>query len=211
MEREEFGRSMIEMLGVLAIVGILSVGAISGFQKAMFKYKLQKTTEEYNMFFQDTLKYQKELVNLRRGQKPGEGNHYQIGQLLNDMGLVPATWQQTGQLIYDRLNNIVNPKIHLTNNKLDFAIYVTTNDTSIFMCEAIYRDVFMQFSDNLLFVQTYRKDSEGSASGTNTYYGNLYCNGTTKKCIKDITFTDVKSACSVCEDNDEVCIIKIDF
>lgn len=33
------GRSMIEMLGVLAIVGILSVGGIAGYSKAMIKAK----------------------------------------------------------------------------------------------------------------------------------------------------------------------------
>ena len=36
------GRSMVEMLGVLAIVGVLSVGAIAGYNKAMTKYKLNK-------------------------------------------------------------------------------------------------------------------------------------------------------------------------
>ena len=39
---KEQGRSMVEMLGVLAIIGVLSVGAIAGYSKAMFKYKLNK-------------------------------------------------------------------------------------------------------------------------------------------------------------------------
>ena len=39
------GRSMVEMLGVLAIVGVLSVGAIAGYSKAMFKYKMNKTMD----------------------------------------------------------------------------------------------------------------------------------------------------------------------
>ena len=42
----ENGRSMVEMLGVLAIIGVLSVGAISGYSKAMMKYKLNKQTEQ---------------------------------------------------------------------------------------------------------------------------------------------------------------------
>ncbi len=37
------GRSMVEMLGVLAIIGVLSIGAIAGYSKAMFKYKMNKT------------------------------------------------------------------------------------------------------------------------------------------------------------------------
>jgi Tfp pilus assembly protein PilE len=39
MRFNENGRSMIEMLGVLAIVGVLSVGGIAGYSKAMDKYK----------------------------------------------------------------------------------------------------------------------------------------------------------------------------
>ena len=42
----EYGRSMIEMLGVLAIVGVLSVGGISGYSKAMNKYKVNKTIDQ---------------------------------------------------------------------------------------------------------------------------------------------------------------------
>lgn len=40
------GRSMIEMLGVLAIIGVLSVGGIAGYSKAMMKFKINKTVDE---------------------------------------------------------------------------------------------------------------------------------------------------------------------
>lgn len=42
----ESGRSMIEMLGVLAIIGVLSVGGIAGYSKAMLKYKTNKAIDE---------------------------------------------------------------------------------------------------------------------------------------------------------------------
>ena len=42
------GRSMIEMLGVLAIVGVLSVGGIAGYSKAMKKIRSEKTTSQIN-------------------------------------------------------------------------------------------------------------------------------------------------------------------
>ena len=45
---KEQGRSMVEMLGVLAIIGVLSVGAIAGYSKAMMKYKLNKYSEQMN-------------------------------------------------------------------------------------------------------------------------------------------------------------------
>ena len=42
----EQGRSMIEMLGVLAIIGVLSVGGIAGYSKAMSVYRTNKTINE---------------------------------------------------------------------------------------------------------------------------------------------------------------------
>lgn len=42
----ENGRSMIEMLGVLAIIGVLSVGGIAGYSKAMEKFKANKLIDE---------------------------------------------------------------------------------------------------------------------------------------------------------------------
>lgn len=45
----ETGRSMIEMLGVLAIVGVLSVGGIAGYSKAMEQFKVNKAINQYNM------------------------------------------------------------------------------------------------------------------------------------------------------------------
>ena len=41
----QFGRSMVEMLGVLAIIGVLSVGGIAGYSKAMYKHKMNKTID----------------------------------------------------------------------------------------------------------------------------------------------------------------------
>ena len=46
VETVQSGRSMIEMLGVLAIVGVLSVGGIAGYSKAMMKFKINKTAEQ---------------------------------------------------------------------------------------------------------------------------------------------------------------------
>ena len=40
---------MIEMLGVLAIIGVLSVGGIAGYSKAMMKYRINKTIEQITL------------------------------------------------------------------------------------------------------------------------------------------------------------------
>jgi type II secretory pathway pseudopilin PulG len=48
-KNDQRGRSMVEMLGVLAIIGVLSVGGISGYSKAMAKFKLTKAQDQISM------------------------------------------------------------------------------------------------------------------------------------------------------------------
>ena len=43
--KTEQGRSMVEMLGTLAIIGVLSVGSIAGYRYAMEKYRTNEITE----------------------------------------------------------------------------------------------------------------------------------------------------------------------
>lgn len=45
----ETGRSMIEMLGVLAIIGVLSVGSLAGYSKMMSQYKIDASLEYVGM------------------------------------------------------------------------------------------------------------------------------------------------------------------
>ena len=49
MRTNENGRSMIEMLGVLAIIGVLSVGGIYGYTVAMRKYKANEIIQTASM------------------------------------------------------------------------------------------------------------------------------------------------------------------
>ena len=57
----ENGRSMIEMLGVLAIIAVLTVGGIAGYSKALEQYKFIKLrnawTEVFYNFIQNKTAY----------------------------------------------------------------------------------------------------------------------------------------------------------
>ena len=48
-KERQSGRSMIEMLGVLAIIGVLSVGGIAGYSKAMMKYRVNKSVQQISL------------------------------------------------------------------------------------------------------------------------------------------------------------------
>lgn len=47
--RAQVGRSMTEMLGVLAVIGVLSLTGIMGFRLAMTKYRANELVSEINM------------------------------------------------------------------------------------------------------------------------------------------------------------------
>lgn len=65
----ENGRSMVEMLGVLAIIGVLSVGAISGYSTEMLKRNSQTSINDvYNNsieIYRHNTGYTGMLINLR--------------------------------------------------------------------------------------------------------------------------------------------------
>ena len=52
--KNQNGRSMVEMLGVLAIIGVLSVGGIAGYSKAMLQLKINKTINQITSIVTNT-------------------------------------------------------------------------------------------------------------------------------------------------------------
>ena len=64
------GRSMIEMLGVLAIIAVLTVGGIAGYSKAMEKFKINKMIDEYSYLINGLLEYKDNLIK----SNPAEGS-----------------------------------------------------------------------------------------------------------------------------------------
>ena len=70
---------MIEMLGVLAIVGVLSVAGIAGYSKAMAKYKTNKVVDQITMT----------AANIRT-TFAGQGNYKDLDtNVAHSLGLFP--------------------------------------------------------------------------------------------------------------------------
>ena len=106
----ETGRSMIEMLGVLAIVGVLSVGGIAGYSKAMEQFKVNKIIQDYNSLIFGLLEYrqnfQKNVV--------GEPN---LTDIIIALNLVPNNWTKLNdKYLQDNYGNWVNVRYRQTNN-----------------------------------------------------------------------------------------------
>jgi len=108
---KENGRSMIEMLGVLAIIGVLSVGGIAGYSKAMMKYRINKTIEQITLiagnvraFFAPQKNYDGFYI------QPGCGNSCEVARKAK---LVPEEMME--------LNS--NGKLNIVKNEFGGIVY----------------------------------------------------------------------------------------
>lgn len=83
IKQNQLGRSMIEMLGVLAIIGVLSVGGIAGYSKAMEQFKINKTMQQITEIITNTR-------TLYAQQKDFDGL---INKTAVEMGIIPSDLQ----------------------------------------------------------------------------------------------------------------------
>ncbi len=94
LKTNENGRSMIEMLGVLAIIGVLSVGGIAGYSKAMNKFKTNKVADNVSMI----------VTNIKTMYAQQKTYGDLTTSSANDMGLIPD------ELVKKGTNNAVTFK-----------------------------------------------------------------------------------------------------
>ncbi len=135
------GRSMIEMLGVLAIIGVLSVGAISGYGKAMFKYKLNKQTEQLNQVIGTIVRYKSSLM---LNPNPTDDEHFsdfQLVPLLSKLGEIPKEMYTSDErFIKDAFGT--QYEIYNRNKEKDFITMRTNNldrnESSFQICKNLY-------------------------------------------------------------------------
>ena len=57
----ESGRSMVEMLGVLAIIGVLSIGGIAGYTMAMNRYRANEGLAAANLAIVEAMAREKQI------------------------------------------------------------------------------------------------------------------------------------------------------
>ena len=99
------GRSMVEMLGVLAIIVVLSVGAIAGYSKAMMKYKLNKQSEQLTQIL-FSLEHYREMLGRDRNNI---ATNCSIITLLTKLNAIPLEMIRPNDpdQIYDIFGNVI--------------------------------------------------------------------------------------------------------
>ncbi|MBS4772893.1 MAG: hypothetical protein KHX55_01295 [Proteobacteria bacterium] len=106
---DQKGRSMVEMLGVLAIIGVLSVGGISGYSKAMAKFKLTKAQDQLTML----------LMNIRTAYATSPSYSGLNAKNAIAYNLAPSD-MITGETLHNAFGGAVT--LSTSNNDLNFEI-----------------------------------------------------------------------------------------
>ena len=196
----EKGRSMVEMLGVLAIIGVLSVGAISGYSKAMLKYKLNKQAEAMNLLLNNAMQL--------RPPMPDEGTT-RYSELLSKLNLLPdgiVLHPSDTTYLRDMFNNFIWFFAFPSSYGLgyEFSKYGDRKE----ICRNLV-NVYKVYTGELYSITTdwqyTSEDTEEEGSGNfGHYYGNGYCTAG-RQCIKDITLNDIDTLCNQCAENATQC------
>ncbi len=190
------GRSMVEMLGVLAIIGVLSVGAISGYSKAMFKYKLNKQTTQIGYI----------LDYLIANQDALKGADFHLKNILNKLGIVPDDMiKDNTEYAYDAFNSRIKLENHRAGDNGDTSksgIALGVEINSINNASEICRN-FMTMAkaraDDVSFVYVQKQESDESFTGSTSYYGNQATNKNNYLHNMDIVTMD--NTCKICADS----------
>ncbi len=88
LNKNQSGRSMVEMLGVLAIIGVLSVGGIAGYSAAMEKYRINKTLEYMQLVIQNVrtlFENEDSFSGMEYANTDGEGADEVSGKILKSV------------------------------------------------------------------------------------------------------------------------------
>ncbi len=127
MKKQESGRSMIEMLGVLAIIGVLSIGGIAGYTLSMNRYRANKIADVANKLA--SLAYSECMSQLATGSVTSEANcnalkvgkntaeHFGLGTPENTILTVTAINRTNGVTItaVNIPENLINAYKSITN------------------------------------------------------------------------------------------------
>ena len=193
------GRSMVEMLGVLAIIGVLSVGAIAGYSKAMMKYRLNKQAEQLSTIINAVAIYGMQI-------KAPKIEHVQIDLLptLNKLNYIPKEMLKANdqKYAYDVFNtriyplsgynsDWVSPNGHYTG--IDIILDSGKSARDIQICQNILNTT-KESHDSVWYIELTSVNGNGATTTVYEYYhGDKYC---TDKCLKDLTVSKMNEFCS---------------
>ena len=202
------GRSMVEMLGVLAIIGVLSVGAIAGYSKAMFKYKLNKQTEQTNTIISALFRYRNDLWLAPHADTMQQVN---LIPILKKLGEIPVEMYIEND--ENHIKDAFNTKCeayhrtsgNLTSNGISYRCTTQRTEYGFEICRNLFT-IAKEWHQEIHSIGAVAYQGETVAEN-GRYYGDSLCRGNSK-CLKDITLNEIEQICNA-EKNDDHYSIEI--
>ena len=188
------GRSMVEMLGVLAIIGVLSVGAMTGYSKAMLKYKLNKQAEQITQLISGGYQH------LNAYENYSDGNLFNVYKVLN---LIPQEMikDNSNYYLYDALDNQLTVGWeNATTGGVFFKLTIWGHNQVVDAdsCQNILK-IGKEMHDILRSVQiSHQKTDSGSIAGM-AFYGDEICSSS---CLYNLSLEKIMDACNSCAEKD---------
>lgn len=186
------GRSMVEMLGVLAIIGVLSVGAIAGYSKAMIKYKLNKQAEQLNTVINVVASNAHSFSNL--------GANTSLVNIFTKMGEIPTEMLTSNPI---EIQDIFGIRWEIFINSLNDTIFLHSNSSSFLRSSsadnlAVCQNIFTTAKENAANINFINTLSNYAAENEilKIWYGDKYCNNQSYKCLRTLTLDDIYAACT---------------
>ena len=197
----ENGRSMVEMLGVLAIIGVLSVGAITGYSKAMMKYKLNKQTEQIGSILDYVTLHYDDFDRLNQGNT-------RLTSLFKKLGIIPVEMikEQNSEYIYDAFNNQIYIYHNVENTSIKpqyYGLAVSIDKNAYDICLNLYQ--MAKLRSSMFWITQFTKATESGNAHGNRVYGDNYCTRTSSYCLKNLTLSQMHDLCSYCSDSTDTC------
>ncbi len=215
------GRSMIEMLGVLAIIGVLSVGGIAGYSKAMTKFKTNKMIDEYNSIVFNLIE---NYPNLLKSYASITDKNAELYSDASSLKWLPETWKpryKSGAVyLDDGYGNLTHFFMRYDESskkrRVVMDIYLgksvdnfdTISEFPLDSCLAFFNNWLKPISSVLGYAGIYTTNYQiGNGS---YFYGNTNCGGD-RKCLDAVTLSDISNMCKSCQDDRKECYIAVNF
>ena len=110
----ENGRSMVEMLGVLAIIGVLSAGGLAGYSKAMFKHKLNTTMDQLTML----------VTNIRTMYGTQDNYENLTAAQAIKLGIIPAAMKNGASALVNPFKGAVTITVGSSNGTISNSAFL---------------------------------------------------------------------------------------
>ena len=190
------GRSMVEMLGVLAIIGVLSVGAIAGYSKAMMKYKLNKQAEQLNQLVNAVSQYHMQIHS---------ENAISLVPIFKKLNVIPVEMiKDVSDTIYDVFGNEITITSYNYHGfyvaNLNYYINLS-NQNNIEFCRNIINTA-KENSQNIYYLESIA-DWDTENAKQKILYGDAYCGYTNSRCINSVSVVDIDNICRGYEKSEE--------